>query len=90
MSIAAIIVKIMPDSPEANLEEIQESASKTLELLGAQNISFTQEPVAFGLKAVMVKFAWPEEKDTSLFEDALAKIPNVSSAQTSDYRRAFG
>ena len=80
----------MPDSPEADLEEIQSSASKTLESQGAQNISFEQEPVAFGLKAIMVKFAWPEEKDTSLFEESLAKIPNVSSAVTSDYRRAFG
>jgi translation elongation factor aEF-1 beta len=90
MSIAAIIVKIMPDSPDSDLSKIEESAKSTLEPLGAQNISFSQEPVAFGLKAIMVKFAWPEEKDTSLFEDALSKIPHVSSAVTSDYRRAFG
>jgi len=90
MSIVAVIVKIMPESPETDLSEIEAQAKKVLESFEAQNISFSQEPVAFGLKVVLVKFAWQEEKDTSLFEDALAKIPNVSSAQTSDYRRAFG
>jgi translation elongation factor EF-1beta len=46
--------------------------------------------VAFGLKAIFVKFAWPEEKDTSIFENKLSGIENVSSAETDDYRRAFG
>jgi translation elongation factor aEF-1 beta len=90
MAIAAVIAKIMPDSPEADLKEIQSKSTEILEKNGAQNISYSIEEVAFGLKAVMAKFAWPEEKDTSIYEDALAKIPNVSSCQTSDYRRAFG
>lgn len=90
MSIAAVIVKIMPDSPEADLEGIKKAAEEKLKEDGAQNISFEIKDVAFGLKAVMVKFAWPEEKDTSVFEDRLAGIENVSSAETEDYRRAFG
>ena len=87
---AAVIVKIMPNSPDTNLEEIQEKAKSTLEEQGAQNISFTQEDIAFGLKAIMLKMAWPEEKDTGLIEESLSKIENVSSAQITDYRRAFG
>lgn len=90
MAIAAVIVKLMPESPESNLEEIQEKAKAVLESLDAQNITFDQEPIAFGLKAILVKFAWPEEKDTSLFENALGELEHISSAQTSDYRRAFG
>jgi len=90
MSIAAIITRIMPDSPSADLKEIEEKTRSVLEKEGAQNISFTTEPIAFGLKAIMAKFAWKEEKDTSIIEDALAKIPHVSSAQITDYRRAFG
>ena len=90
MSIVAIIVKIMPNSPSTDLSQIEKKAKSILEKQGAQNISFSQEPIAFGLKAIMIKFAWPEEKDTFLYEDALSKIPNVSSATTSDYRRAFG
>jgi len=90
MSIVAVIVKIMPDSPDTNLEEIQTKAKKTLETQGALNISFKTEKIAFGLEAIMIKFAWPEEKDTDLIESSLQKIEHVSSVSIEDYRRAFG
>ncbi len=90
MSIAAIILRVMPDSPQTDLEEIKSALTTNLEAEGAQNISFQEEPVAFGLKAIMAKFAWPEEKETGLAEDAAKKVDNVSSAIISDYRRAFG
>ena len=90
MAIAAIITKIMPDSPDANLQEIEAKAKELMEKEGAQNISFTEEEVAFGLKAIKMKMAWHEEKDTSIVEEGLAKIEHVSSAQIIDYRRAFG
>ncbi len=90
MSIVAVIVKIMPESPDTDLESIKGEAGKLLTEDGAQNISYEIKEVAFGLKAVMIKFAWPEEKDTSTFEDKLSKIEGVSSAVTDDYRRAFG
>ena len=80
----------MPDSPNADLEHIKESAKKTLEKEGALNISFEEKPIAFGLKAIMIKFAWPEEKDTSIIENSLAKIQHASSVNIEDYRRAFG
>ena len=88
--IAAVIVKIMPESPDINLEEIKESVKERLQPEGAQNISFEEKSIAFGLKAVFVKFAWPEDKDTSIFEEKLSEIEGVSSVDTEDYRRAFG
>jgi len=88
--IAAVIVKIMPSSVDTNLEEIKEKAKTALEAEGSQNISFEEEPIAFGLKAIMIKFAWPEEKDTDIIENNLSKIENVSSVSIEDYRRAFG
>jgi elongation factor 1-beta len=90
MAVVAVIVKIMPDSPDEDLRKIEHEAKAKLEEDGAQNISFETKPVAFGLKAIMVKFAWNEEKDTSIFEDKLAGIAGVSSASVEDYRRAFG
>lgn len=90
MAIVAVITRIMPESPETDLEAIKNIAKDKLESEGAKNISFDEQPVAFGLKAIMVKFAWPEEKDTSIIEDGLACIDHVSSAQITDYRRAFG
>lgn len=90
MAIAAVIVRIMPSSPEADLQAIENIAKSAMEKEEAKNISFEEQPVAFGLKAIMMKMAWKEEKDTSIIEDALAKIENVSSVQIVDYRRAFG
>lgn len=90
MGIVAVIVKIMPESVDSDLEKIKSGARDILESEGAQNISFEVRDVAFGLKALMVKFAWEEEKDSSVYEDALSKIEDVSSVVTDDYRRAFG
>ena len=88
--IAAVIVKIMPSSPEADLEKIKRKSKTILELENAKNISFKEEPIAFGLKAIKIKMAWPEEKSTDIIENKLSKIENVSSAVIEDYRRAFG
>jgi elongation factor 1-beta len=88
--IVAIIVKIMPSSPETNLEEIKGKCSKLMESEGAKNISFEEEKIAFGLKAIMMKMAWMEEKSSEIIESSLEKIENVSSVQIVDYRRAFG
>ena len=90
MTIVAVIVKIMPDSPEANLEQIEKEAKSKLESEGAMNLSFSIEPIAFGLKALKAKFAWPEEKSTEIVESSLSSISHVSSATIEDYRRAFG
>jgi len=90
MATVVIIVKLLPDSPDANLEEIKKSATSALQKEGAKNISFEEKPIAFGLKALMVKTDMPEEKGTDLVEELLAKIPHVSSITIEDYRRAFG
>lgn len=90
MAVVSIIVKIMPDSPDADLSLIKHSAQKALEIEGAKNISFEEKPIAFGLKAIMMKFAMPEEKGTDIVESILSKIKNVSSVTIEDYRRAFG
>lgn len=88
--IVAVILKIMPSSPSTDLEEIKGKSQEILTSEGAQNFSFEEEPIAFGLKAIMLKMAWPEEKSTDLIEELVSKIENVSSAKIVDYRRAFG
>jgi elongation factor 1-beta len=90
MATVVIIVKLLPESPDTNLDEIKELAKKGLEPHGAKNISFEEKPIAFGLKALMLKTDMPEEKGTDLVESILSNIPNVSSVTIEDYRRAFG
>lgn len=87
---AIIMLKIMPDSPEAPLEEIKNHAQHFMQEHQARSITIETQEVAFGLKALIVKAAVPEDKGSDLFEQGLTKIAHVSSVNIEDYRRAFG
>ncbi|MBU3913312.1 MAG: hypothetical protein KKB21_03930 [Nanoarchaeota archaeon] len=90
MAVVAIKIKIMPESLDVSLEELQKKAEEKASKMGAMNISFTEENVAFGLKALVIQLAYPEEKDTNALETELSEMEGVSSSQIIDYRRAFG
>ena len=90
MGIVAVKIKLMPASPDTNLKKIEEQAKKDLEALGGKNPSFTQEPIAFGLNAIILFFAWSEEKELERLEASLGRIIGVKSVQVIDMRRAFG
>ena len=90
MGVALLTIKIMPTSPEVNLEEIKEKAKKVVEEGKGKNTRFEEEPIAFGLKAVMVYFDIDESQELEPIEEELSKIENVNSVQVVDMRRAFG
>ena len=90
MATVILIIKILPDSPEADLEQIKKNVMSALKPEGAENISFEEKPIAFGLKALMLKTCMPEEKGTDSIESILSQIPHVSSIAIEDYRRTLG
>lgn len=90
MTTVAVQIKVMPESLETNLEELDANVKTALEEKGAQINKSEQQDIAFGLKALLLTFAWQEEKDTSIIEELVAAIPGVKSIQITDYRRAFG
>jgi elongation factor 1-beta len=90
MGIAAVKIKIMPTSPEVDLERIEETAKELVESMGGKNCNFEEEPIAFGLKAIIAFFAWPEELELEELENSLNGIEDVSSIQVIDMRRALG
>jgi translation elongation factor aEF-1 beta len=79
--------KLMPESPDANLKEIEESAKKIVEEFGGKNKEYSIEPIAFGLKAVIVFFFYSDDKNIDSMEERLSKISNVASAQLIDMRK---
>lgn len=89
-SIVLFIVKVMPSSPTSDLAQIKRKGEQKLVEHGATSISVEEKSVAFGLKALYFKFAWPEEKGSELVEELLSKIDEVSSVDIEDYRRALG
>ncbi len=90
MGIAAVKIRILPTSPEVDLERLKVTAKKIVEELGGKNCNFEEEPIAFGLKALIAFFAWPEELELEKLENSLSDIEEVSSVQVIDMRRAFG
>jgi len=90
MVTAAVKMKFMPSSPEVNLKEIKTKAEEILKNEDVAHSSFEEEPIAFGLKAIIATFGWPEEKPLEELEEAFGKIENVNSVQLIDIRRAIG
>ena len=91
MGITLIKIKIMPSSPEVNLKKIEEKAKIIIEKNKGTRINFVEEPIAFGLKAIIANFE-QDEKDGELepIEKDLRKIKEVNSVEVIDIRRAFG
>lgn len=80
-------MKLMPDSPNANLKAIEEEAKKIVESFGGFNKEYSVEPIAFGLKALIAFFQFPEDDEVEKVENALKKIKNVQSVQLIDMRK---
>lgn len=90
MAVVAIKIKALPESPDIDLEEIKAKIKESLMKAGAVKInSIEEEPLAFGLKALIIFFAWPEAEDGSKAEEAV-RVAGISSIEVIDYRRAFG
>lgn len=92
MANVIITLKIMPESPESNLHLIADEARKVIQHhTGEAEIRVTEEPIAFGLKAIMFTYVTDEKKgSTEPVEHAIAKINGVQSVEVTDVRRAIG
>ena len=90
MGIMLIKIKIMPVSPETDLEKIKNKAHNIIQEDNGKNITFHEEPIAFGLKAVIASFDIPEQEPLEPIEEELRKIDEINSTEVIDMRRAFG
>ena len=79
--------KLMPESPDVDLKEIEEAAKKIVEDFGGKNKDYSIEDIAFGLKAVIVFFFYSDDKNIDVMEELLSKIPQVASVQLIDMRK---
>ncbi len=92
MASVVVTLKIMPDSPAADLARLEELAKKEI-VLFCQSTQFkvTLEPVAFGLNCLTILFVMDEKKgSTEPLEKKIAALPQVSSVEVPDVRRAVG
>jgi len=91
MATAAIQFKVMPENLETNLKKLEEQIKSKIESFksGVFNEA-KEEPIAFGLKALIITFALSEDEEVDSVENAIKKIKGVSSVELIDYRRAIG
>ncbi len=92
MAKVVITLRIMPDSPDANLDKVEQQAIKKIkDFVGSTEIKRELEPVAFGINALKIIFVMDENLgSTEELENNISKIDNVNSVEVIDVRRAIG
>jgi len=91
MAVVYLTLKIMPDSPEADLTSIEKECRSKIESYGARVHSVQKVPIAFGLVALEIIIMADEKKgSTEDLEAELSKISGVESVQVTDVRRGIG
>ena len=91
MATAGIQFKIMPESVDTDLEKLKTEIKTKVESFksGVFNEA-KEEPIAFGLKALIVTMALSENEESDAVEKALSEIKGVNSVELIDYRRIIG
>ena len=92
MANAIITVRIMPDSPEVDLEKVLVDAKKVIAgFAGEGETRSSIQPVAFGIKALNIIFVMDEKKGSpDPVAEKITEIEGVNSAEITDVRRAIG
>lgn len=81
----------MPESPEVDLSTLEHAVSEKVKTFGCEVGKTEIQPVAFGLKALIIMFVMDEKRgSTDELEAQLATIPHINSVQCIDVRRAIG
>ena len=87
MGKVAAVIKVMPESPEVDLDDLQERLEQSLPE-GAKINNFEREEVAFGLVAVIPTTIVPDEAGgTEAVEEAFADVENVESISVENVGR---
>jgi len=91
MATAGIQFKIMPETVDTDLEKLKTEIKSKVESFESGVFSEAkEEPIAFGLKALIITMALSEDEESEAVEKALSEIEGISSVELIDYRRVIG
>lgn len=80
-------LKLMPESPDVDLEKIKEEIIQSIPE-GAEFHKIEEEPIAFGLVALKVMVVVGDsEGGTEKVEENLSEVKDISSVEVEDVRR---
>ena len=87
MSDVVATMKIMPESPDVDLEALKADIQAAMPD-DAEFHKIDEEPIAFGLTALNLMFIIEDgEGGTESTEEAMGKLNNVASVEITDTRR---
>jgi elongation factor 1-beta len=91
MADVVVTLKIMPESPETNLADIEAKSKEFVTSFGGEVGKVEEVPVAFGLKALNILFVMDENKgSTDALEEQISGVEGVNSVDVTDVRRTIG
>ena len=92
MATVIITLKIMPDSPEVSIGELEKRVKTKIQSFCGETQTKTEIiPIAFGLKSLNITFVMNESKgSTDYLEEQISKLEEVNSVSVTDVRRAIG
>ena len=91
MAVVIVHLKIMPEDPSINLETIKEKASKIIIEFEGKVQTTNEEPVGFGLRAVILSFSVDESRGSpDPIAEKIEELEEVKSAQVTMVSRALG
>jgi elongation factor 1-beta len=87
MGDVAAAIKVMPNSPDVDLDELQERLEQSLPE-GARITGFDRDEVAFGLTALIPTVVVPDEEGgTEAVEEAFTGVDDVESVSVENVGR---
>jgi len=89
MSEVIITFRIMPESPETNLEDLQKKCEELISKVGEVG-KVEIKPIAFGLKELDIYAVMDESKGSpDALEEELSNLDGVNRAEIADVRRTM-
>ena len=87
MGTAGIKFKVMPESPDVDLDDIEQKVKSKIEQGGGRNRQYEKQPIAFGLKALIAFFEWGEDQELEPLQEELQTLEGVKSVEVVDMRK---
>jgi elongation factor 1-beta len=83
-----VVYKVFPEDIVISFDDLKKKIEKCLPKFSSVE-GYGEEPIAFGLKALLVQVKFPEDKTGIVdeFETELGKIEGISQVQTMIVRR---
>ena len=91
MTKVVITIKVMPNSPDTDMDSLEDRVRAEIEKFGGDTGRVEFEPIGYGITALKCIFIMDEDKgSTEPLEGAIKTLDGVESVEITDVRRAIG